>query len=249
MKISDTGLSLIKRFEGYGKLLPDGSCTAYQEALGNGKYDIPTIGWGSTEGVKMGDIWTVAQAEEALRKEISKFEDGVSKAITFTPTQNQFDAMVSLSYNIGIAGFTGSTVLRKANAGDYQAASQAFNLWNRAQGQVLQGLVSRRAQEAALFLLDGPASTVVTPPKVDTPSSVLSQLSISPTFIASILTMIAGLSATANSVLTSVPVDQVQTIVGFIPWISMFVPQFATVAGLVTTALGAYIGWRKARTL
>lgn len=247
MKISDNGLNIIKKFEGYGKLLPDGSCTAYQEALGNGKYDIPTIGWGSTEGVKMGDIWTVAQAEEALRREVSKFEDGVSKAITFTPTQNQFDAMVSLAYNIGLGGFAGSTVLRKANAGDYQGAASAFNMWVKAQGQTLQGLVSRRAQEAALFLLDGPVTAP--PPKVDTPASVISQLSISPTFIASILTMIAGVSATANSVLTSVPIDQVQTAAGFLPYISMFMPQFSTVIGLVTTVLGGYIGWRKARTL
>lgn len=249
MKISDNGLNIIKKFEGYGRALPDGSCTAYQDDLGGGKVDVPTIGWGSTEGVKMGDIWTVQQAEDGLRAEITKFEDGVTKAITFTPTQNQFDAMVSLAYNIGLGGFAGSTVLRKANAGDFQAASQAFNLWNRAQGQVLQGLVSRRAQEAALFLLDGPASTISTPPAVDTPPSVLSQLSISPTFISSILTMIAGLSVAANSALTAVPVADVQIVQGFIPYISMFVPQLSTVLGLVTTALGGYIAWRKAKTV
>lgn len=247
MNISDNGLNIIKKFEGYGKLLPDGSCTAYQDDLGGGKVDIPTIGWGSTEGVKMGDVWTVAQAEEGLRKEIAKFEAGVSSAIKFVPTQNQFDAMVSLAYNIGIAGFAGSTVLRKANAGDFQGASQAFNLWNRAQGQVLQGLVSRRAQEAALFLLDGPVSAPA--PAVDTPPSVLSQLSISPTFISSILTMIAGLSVAANTALTAVPVADVQIAAGFIPYISMFVPQLSTVLGLVTTALGGYIAWRKAKTV
>lgn len=247
MKISNAGLDIIKKFEGYGKLLPDGSCTAYQENLGGGKVDIPTIGWGCTVGVKMGDVWSVQQAEDALRAEIAKFEDGVSKAITFTPTQNQFDAMVSLAYNIGIAGFAGSTVLRRANAGDFQGAASAFNMWVKAQGQTLQGLVSRRAQEAALFLLDGPVSAPA--PKVDAPASVNWQLAFSPTFIGSILTMIAGVSTAANSILTAVPINDLQTAVGIIPYISMFVPQFATVLGLVTTVLGGFIAWRKARTV
>lgn len=240
MKISDAGLTIIKKFEGF-------SAKAYQTALGGGKYDIPTIGWGSTEGVKMGDVWTVEQAEAALRKEVSKFEDAVNAGVKFTPTQNQFDAMVSLAYNIGAAGFTGSTVLRKANQGDYQGAANAFNMWVRAQGQTLPGLVSRRAQEAALFLLDGPAAP--TPPRVDTPPSINWQLAVSPTFIGSALTMIAGLSSAANSMLTSIPLTELQIAQSAIPYIAPFVPQFATVLGLVTTVLGGFIAWRKARTL
>jgi lysozyme len=152
MKISDKGLNIIKEFEGYGRELPNGDCTAYQEHLGAGKYDIPTIGWGCTEGVTMGLVWTRAQAEEALRREITKFEDGVTSLVRFIPTQNQFDALVSFSYNVGLGALAKSSVLRLANAGDYHGAADAFSMWTKAQGQTLAGLVRRRHEEAALFL-------------------------------------------------------------------------------------------------
>lgn len=152
MHISDKGLDIIKEFEGYGRKLPNGDCTAYQEHLGNGKYDIPTIGWGCTEGVEMGMVWTRAEAETALRRELVRIEDGVKAAIKFVPNQNQYDAMVSLAYNIGTGGFAKSTVCRLANAGDFVGASRGFALWNKSQGQIIGGLVRRRSEEAALFM-------------------------------------------------------------------------------------------------
>lgn len=154
MRISSKGLDIIKEFEGYARKLPNGDVTAYQDYLGNGKYDIPTIGWGCTEGVYMGLVWTKEQAEENLRREVSKFEDAVTRLCKFTPTQNQFDAMVSLTYNIGEGGFAKSSVLRLANSGDFHGAANAFSLWNKSQGIVLKGLTRRRAMEAALFLSD-----------------------------------------------------------------------------------------------
>lgn len=169
MKISDKGLAIIKEFEGYARKLPNGDCTAYQDYLGNGKYDISTIGWGCTEGVKMGDVWTVAQAEEGLKREISKFEDAVLRLCKFTPTQNQFDALVSFTYNVGEGALAKSTVLRLANTGDFQGASRAFLMWNKAQGVTLAGLTRRRNMEAALFL-EAPLATNEMPSQVDEPS-------------------------------------------------------------------------------
>lgn len=151
MKTSENGLNIIKEFEGYGKELPNGDCTAYQEYLGNGKYDVPTIGWGCTEGVRMGDVWTRQQAEDALRRELVSKEQAVERLIKFTPSQNQYDALISFTYNEGEGALGPSTLLRKANEGDFHGTALEFAKWNKAQGNVLSGLVRRRALEAALF--------------------------------------------------------------------------------------------------
>jgi lysozyme len=147
MKISDEGLRLIKSFEGYHTRLKDGSCAAYLCPAG-----VATIGFGCTEGVKLGMVWSEAEAEAALLREIAKFEDAVSRNVTVEINQNEFDAMVSLAYNIGAAAFGRSTVLRRLNKGDRAGAAKAFNLWNKGGGRVLAGLVSRRMRESALFL-------------------------------------------------------------------------------------------------
>lgn len=147
MQISDEGLRLIKSFEGYRTPQKDGSCAAYLCPAG-----VPTIGWGCTEGVKLGMVWTKEEAEAGLRREIAKFETAVMKSVTVEMNQNEFDAMVSLAYNIGSAGFQRSTVLKRLNKGDRAGAAQAFEMWNKGGGRVLRGLVSRRKREAALFL-------------------------------------------------------------------------------------------------
>lgn len=158
MKISDSGRERIQGYEGYHDPLPDGSCKAYQRVY-HGKLDVPTIGWGCTEGVKMGMIWSRQQAEDAFSKELSKFEDAVTRLVTVPMTQNEFDALVSLAYNIGIGGkgkgekpgFSTSSVLSRLNKGDRVGAAKAFHLWNKAGGGVVDGLVQRRASEASLF--------------------------------------------------------------------------------------------------
>ena len=156
MNISDKGVELIKSFEAYMRKLPDGGCTAYQEKLGekNGKpvFDIPTIGWGCTQGVRMGDIWTREQAEAAFRKEIAKHEAIVTRLVTVDMSQGMFDALVSFSYNCGRLG--GSTLLKRLNAGDVMAAAEEFCKFSKAGGVELKGLVRRRAAEKALFLSD-----------------------------------------------------------------------------------------------
>lgn len=121
--------------------------------------DKPTIGWGSTgPDIRMGMTWTQAQADARFSADLSRFAAGVEAELGGAPTsQNQFDAMVSLAYNIGLANFAKSSVLTNHKAGHYATAALAFGLWNkqrnRATGQleVLGGLTKRRAAEAEIY--------------------------------------------------------------------------------------------------
>lgn len=117
---------------------------------------VPTIGWGHTTGVRMGDTCTKAQADEWLLHDLESFARDVAFVCRRDPSRNELGAMTSLAYNVGVTGFEGSTVLRKHNEGDRQAAARAFALWNKARVdgvlQELAGLTTRRAREAALYL-------------------------------------------------------------------------------------------------
>ena len=146
MNISAKGMALIKEFEGYHTRLPNGDCVAY---LCPAK--VLTIGFGCTEGVKHGMIWTKAQAEAALRKELAKHEAAVARLVTVDINQNQRDALISFSYNVGSGALSKSTLLKKLNKGDYAGAQAEFLKWNKAAGKQLRGLSIRRAKEAALF--------------------------------------------------------------------------------------------------
>lgn len=169
MKLSDNGVRLIKRFEGYHRKLPDGGCIAYRCPAG-----IWTIGYGTTSGVKPGLIWTEAQAEAALRDDVVRFESAVLRLVRVPLNQNQFDALVSFTYNVGEGALAKSSVLRCVNAGDMAGAARAFALWNKAGGKVLPGLVERRAREAALFTRPVPEEVAVDAPnmpqQVDVPA-------------------------------------------------------------------------------
>jgi len=139
MVIGPKGLALIKRWEGL-------RTTAYFCPA-----RVLTIGYGSTgKHVKRDMKITEAQAEKMLRDDLARFERRVT-ALAKAPTQEQFDAMVALAFNIGEDGFAKSSVLRAHNAQDYVRAGQAFGMWVRAGGKVLKGLVNRRADEAALY--------------------------------------------------------------------------------------------------
>jgi len=157
MNISSAGLDLIKSFEAYMKKLPDGGCMAYQEVLGRDKagkpiLDIPTIGFGVTEGVTMGMVWTREQAEDALHRELAKHEAIVQRLVTAEMTQGMFDALVSFNFNCG--RLKGSTLLKKLNAGDMLGAASEFSRFSYAKGVQLPGLARRRAAEKMLFLSD-----------------------------------------------------------------------------------------------
>ena len=146
MKISQRGLELIKDFEGF-------SSSAYLCAA-----KIPTIGWGNTfyaDGtkVKLGDQISKTDALKLLEVVVNRdFADKIFPYIKVKVTQNQFDAMVSLAYNIGVGSFLKSTLLKKVNAGDFVGASEEFLRWNKAGGKELLGLTKRREREKQLFL-------------------------------------------------------------------------------------------------
>ena len=156
MKISGAGLRIIKEFEGF-------RAEAYKPIPS----DPWTIGYGFTKGVKQGDTITRAEAEIRLRRELVEYERGVERATKGHATQPQFDALVSFAFNVGVAGMARSTVIKRHNEGDHQAAARAFGLWNRAGGRELPGLTRRRAAEGALYLTPTRAADPAVEPEDD----------------------------------------------------------------------------------
>lgn len=146
MQLSSNGFRLLGELEGI-VLKP------YRDSVG-----IPTIGIGSTyyeDGtkVRMADKpITTERAIQLAKNVVKSFEQQVNKSILLPMTQNQFDAMVLLCYNIGKSGFARSSVVRHFNLGNIQRAADSFLLWNKAGGRVVQGLVNRRNKERSLFL-------------------------------------------------------------------------------------------------
>lgn len=125
------------------------STKAYRDVAG-----IPTICFGETRGVKMGDTATVDECKAMLGDALVEFE-GNMRACLKEPDKipdKPYVAFLSLSYNIGSRAFCSSTVARKANAGDLKGACNAILVWNRAGGRVIRGLVIRRAEEQRMCL-------------------------------------------------------------------------------------------------
>lgn len=142
---SRVGIDLISSFE-------DTKLNAYDDGVG-----VWTIGTGTTvypNGVKVkkGDTCTLEQAKSYFAHDLKKFESAVNQAVNVSLSQNQFDALVSLAYNIGASAFSNSTLIKKLNANDYIGAADQFLVWNKGGGKVLKGLVRRREAERALFL-------------------------------------------------------------------------------------------------
>src|SRR5690554_1016441 len=139
MKTSSKGIELIKEHEGF-------SSRAY--LCPAGKW---TIGYGHTGGVKSGDVISKWQAEELLRKDVLTAERAVNRQ-RLPLNQNQFDALVSFTFNVGVGNFQKSTLLRKArvNVNDPSIAVE-FKKWVYGGGKVLPGLVKRRQAEAGLY--------------------------------------------------------------------------------------------------
>ena len=139
MKISNTGIDLIKHFEGC-------ETEAYLCPAG-----VPTIGYGHIKGVQMGDVITEAQAHEMLVEELDEYESYINDLVTVSLNQNQFDAMVSWVYNLGGGNLRASTLLKVLNSGDYAGVPAQIMRWNKAGGKVLERLTRRRQAEADLF--------------------------------------------------------------------------------------------------
>ena len=109
--------------------------------------DVPTIGFGTTEGVHAGDTVTVPRALTKLLDDASKFERAVKRCAPVPLYQYEFDAYVSLTYNIGEGAFCKSTLAKYLNAGDYEAACKEILKWDKFQGKPLRGLTNRRNEE------------------------------------------------------------------------------------------------------
>ncbi|AXP07713.1 putative endolysin [Sinorhizobium phage phiM6] len=123
--------------------------TAYRDIVG-----IPTVCFGETRGVKMGDKYTLAECKEMLGDAVIEFEQGIRKCLK-SPDKIPDEVYVtslSLSYNIGQSAFCKSTVARRLNEGNFRAACNAISLFNKAGGKVSKGLINRRAEEKKICL-------------------------------------------------------------------------------------------------
>lgn len=118
--------------------------------------NIPTIGYGHTGSVIIGDVCNEAQAQAWLSEDLEVADGAVNRAVKVPLTQNQFDALSSLCFNIGSGNFATSTLVKDLNASKGQAGADQFLVWDHTNGQVNQGLTRRRIAERKLFLQPGP---------------------------------------------------------------------------------------------
>ncbi len=109
--------------------------------------DVPTIGFGTTAGVQMGDRIEPVQALVRKLADVQKFEGALKRCVRVPLHQHEYDAFLSLAYNIGSGAFCSSTLVRRLNAGDYAGACAEILRWDRFQGQPLRGLTLRRQAE------------------------------------------------------------------------------------------------------
>lgn len=156
MRMTDDGLALIKRWEGF-------RATAYRDAVG-----VWTIGYGHTSmagepQVKAGMTISAEEGEVILRRDVELFARGVRAAVKAEISDAQFSALVSFAYNVGLGNFRSSSVLAAVNRKDFAAVPRRLQLWSKAGGRVLPGLVKRRADEAALFSSAAEDEVRVTP--------------------------------------------------------------------------------------
>jgi lysozyme len=163
-EINEAGVNLIKSFEG----IVDGDPSTVKLDPYLDPIQIWTIGWGhaisvGTRFLKGADDKPLVKAmfpdgitlEEAtllLKSDLLKFTRGVESVVKVPLTDNQFAALVSFAFNVGLANLMKSTLLRRVNEQNFAAAALEFQKWNKAGGKVLRGLTRRRAAEAQLFL-------------------------------------------------------------------------------------------------
>ena len=150
MRLSQNGVNFIKSHEAL-------RLKAYQDSKG-----VWTIGWGHTKNVHPGDVITREQAEQFIRDDFVWVErtlnaDLVTGRDKPLVTQNEFDALCSLVFNVGSDAYLDSTVRRKIKQGDKMAAARAFKMWVYSEHKFIQGLANRRADEVRLFLQSGQA--------------------------------------------------------------------------------------------
>jgi GH24 family phage-related lysozyme (muramidase) len=236
MKTSSKGISLIKAHEGlrlHAYLCPAG---------------VWTIGYGHTSAageptVVKGMRITNAEADSILRRDLAAFERGVARRVKVGLTQNQFDALVSFAFNVGLGAFERSTLLRKLNAGRYGDVPAELMKWTRGGGRELPGLVNRRRDEAGLWRSADVGATggradvgVVDAPK---PPKTMAQ---SKTGAAAIVTGVTGAVAPVNEAMKAArdTADGVSGLMAAGPWVLLAV---------VIVAAVAFIWWDRRRKL
>jgi lysozyme len=139
MKPSNKCIELVKHFEGFEEQAY--LCPA----------NVWTIGYGRTRNVKEGDLVSEPQAERDLKEELDEFSEQVLRVVDVELTQNEFDALTSWTYNLGVGNLQSSTLLKKLNTGDKNSVPSEMLRWNKAAGKVLEGLTRRRQAEADLW--------------------------------------------------------------------------------------------------
>ena len=139
MKTSLEGVSLIKKFEGC-------ELKAYKCAAG-----VLTIGYGSTKNVQEGDEISQDHADHLLEVELEEYEGYVKEYVTAPLNEDQFSALVAWTYNLGPNNLKASTMLKVLNEGKYDEVPHQMQRWNKANGEILEGLVRRRKAESLLF--------------------------------------------------------------------------------------------------
>lgn len=139
MTPSNNCIDMVKHFEGFRALAY--LCPA----------NVWTIGYGRTKNVKDGDITSMPQATRDLEEELIEFSEQVLSVVDVELSQNEFDALTSWTYNLGVGNLQSSTLLKKLNAGDKASVPSEMLRWNKAAGKVLAGLTTRRQAEADLW--------------------------------------------------------------------------------------------------
>ena len=136
LSLSASGLIAIANNEGF-------SPVAYIPVKG----DVPTIGFGSTGGVKIGDSITGPDALNRLNRDVGNAESAIGRCVTVPLSQSEYDAYTSFSYNVGSSAFCSSTLVKKLNAKDYDGACAELKRWVYVKGRKVRGLVNRREKE------------------------------------------------------------------------------------------------------
>lgn len=155
MQISENGLRKLSQWEGvvlfaYDDFDPPSRRRKIQP--GDKVHGTLTIGIGHTGAdVKPGMVITEAQARELLDRDLDEFELAVSRAVKVPLSANQFDALVSFAFNVGVGNFRSSTLLKKLNKGDYASVPGELMKWTKSKGKEMAGLVNRRSAEAGLW--------------------------------------------------------------------------------------------------
>lgn len=202
-----------------------------------------TVGWGFTMGVDQETRMTPGEADFRLATELEEYASAMLAACTLAPNENQLAAMVSLAWNVGVGwdpskpkpknakdGARNSSIVRAHNRGDFQAASRAFALWNKAGGKVMAGLTRRRAAEAALYLKP------VVPEGEKLPSDVDPESKLSKSPIATSGGVMAGVSA------ISVMAQEIKVIRESLgDWL----PVILVVAALAGVVFGGIVLWQR----